>query len=101
MSSDQICQTLMRQRQGHGDAVWSHPPPAFGQMPEGQQKPIVHPLVMGDGQRDGQVMGAPRAPGEQLHAKLWPGLHAHHQAVVEDGESGRLEHEPAYLRMNM
>src|ERR1700750_226824 len=68
--SDQICQALMRQGQWYHDAVRSDPPPAFAQVPQGQEEPVVYARMMGDRERDRQVMGPSSAASEELHAKL-------------------------------
>ena len=70
MCSDQVCQTLVRERQRHRNALLPNPSPTFGKVPEREQEPLVHPLMMGDGQRDGQVMCPPRSAGKQLEAEL-------------------------------
>ncbi len=84
-----------RERDDH--AVRVHPAPALGQVPEHQQQPVVDALVVGDRERDGEVVGAPRAAVEQLDAELRPRDDPLHEPVVEHREPGGLEHHPADL----
>ena len=56
---------------------------------------------MCDRESDGQMVRPPRAPGEQLNAELRPGIHAHDQTVVQDGQSRRLEHEPPHFGLHV
>ncbi len=66
MSADEIRQPLVRERQRHGDALGQNPPPAFRQVPEREQQPIVDPLMVSDRQRDGERVSAARAAVEEL-----------------------------------
>ena len=101
MRSDQICQALMRQGQRYRNALRSDPSPAFGQVPQGQDEPVVHAPVMGDCECDGQVMGPSSATGKELHAKLRPRIHALYQTVIEDRKTSRFEHGPSDLGVNV
>jgi hypothetical protein len=101
MRSDQIRQTLVRQRQGHGDSLRSYATPPLGQVPERQEEPVIHALMVGDCQRDRQMVRAARAASKQLHAELRPGIHARHQTVIENGESRRLEHDPSHFGVDV
>ena len=62
----------MGERQRHDDAVGVHAAPALGQVPEHQQQPVVDALVVGDRERDGEMVRAPGAAVEQLDAELRP-----------------------------
>jgi hypothetical protein len=86
---------------GHADAVRPHLPPALSQVPEGEDETLIDPLMMGDGQAHGQVVGPPSATAERFEAKLWPRIEPHDQAVVEDSQFGRLEHDPADLGLDV
>ena len=99
--SDEMCEALMRQGQWYRNALRSDPSPAFGQVPQGQEQPVVDALVMGDRECDGQVMGPSGATGKEFHAQLRPRVHALDQAVIEDRETSRLEHGPSNLGMNV
>ena len=98
---DQVGQPLMRQRQSHSDALGSNTPPALGQVPEGQQQPIIDALVMGDCQGNRQRVCAPGGAAEELHAELRPRSYACHQTVVEHGQTRRLEHHPGHLGLDV
>jgi hypothetical protein len=76
-------------------------PPALGQVPQGEQPSLVHALVMGDGQRHGQAVGTTGPPAEQLEAELRPRVEAHNEAVIENRQSGWLEHDPTDLGLDM
>ena len=97
MRADDLRQPLMAERQRDDDPVRRHLPPALGEMPERQQQAVVDALVVGDRQRDGEMVRAARATVEQLDAELRPGVDAGHQRVVEDGQARVLEHLPADL----
>ena len=101
MCSDQVGQTLVGERQRHRNALLPNPSPTFGKVPEREQEPLVHPLMMGDGQRDGQVMCPPRSAGKQLEPELRPRIHPHDQTVVQYRQPSRLEHGPAHFRVNV
>ena len=87
----------MAEGQWDGDAVPGHASPALGEVPERQDQPVLDALVMGDGERDREVVGTPCAAREELDAELREGHHALDEPVVQDGEVRRLEHAPAHL----
>src|SRR3954468_15268018 len=101
VSPDEVGEALMAERQGQDDAVGVHATPALGEVPEGQQQPVVDALMVGDGQRDGEMVRAPRAAVEELEAELRPGHDADHQAMVEHGQARGLEHHPADLGLDV
>ncbi len=86
MRPDEIREPLVRKRERYGDAVRPHPTPALGQMPERQQQPVIHPLMMSDGKGDGERVGAPSAAVEELQSKLRPRGHPHHKAMIKHGQ---------------
>ena len=86
MRSDEIRQPLVREWERYGDAVRQNPTPAFGQMPQRQQQPVIDPLMMSNGKGDGERVSAPRPAVEELQSKLRPGGHAHHKAVIEHSQ---------------
>lgn len=101
MGSDKVCQTLVGERQRHCDPLAPNPSPTFGKVPEREQEPVVHPLVMGDRQRDGEVMCPPRPASKQLEAELRPRVHTHDQTVVQHRQPSRLKDHPAHFCMNV
>jgi hypothetical protein len=101
MRPDEICEPLVRKRERYGDAVRQNPPPAFGQMPKREQQPVIDPLMVSDGEGDGECVGAPSPAVEQLQPELRPRVHPHHKAVIEHGQSRGLEDDPANLRLNV
>ena len=70
-------------------------------MPQREQQPVVDPMVMGDRERDREVVRSPRPAVEQLHAQRRPGHDPLHQPVIEHGHRGRLEHLPADLGLDV
>jgi hypothetical protein len=58
-------------------------------------------VVVGDRERDGEMVRPPRAAVEQLHAELRPRHDAHDQAMIEHGQAGVLEHLPPDLRLHV
>ncbi len=88
--ADEIREPLVRKRERYGDAVRQHSTPAFGQMPERQQQPVIDPLMVSDRKGDGERVGAPSPPVEELQSKLRPGGHPHHKAMVKHGQAGGL-----------
>lgn len=101
MRADEIREPLVRKRQRYGDAVRQNSTPAFGQMPEREQQPVVDPLMVSDRKGDGERVGAPSAPVEELQSKLRPRVHPHHKAMIKDGQAGGLQNDPANLRVNV
>ena len=101
VSSDQVREALVRQRQRHDDAVRHDTPPPLRQMPESQKETIVDTLVMGDRKRDRQVVGPAGTAGKELDAELGPRVHANDQPVVEHGKPRRLKNHPADLRVHV
>ena len=83
MRPDEIREALVRKRERYGDAVRQNSTPAFGQMPQRQQQPVIDPLMVRDGQGDGQRVSAPSPAVEEFQPELRPGVHAHHKAVIE------------------
>jgi len=101
MGAHQIREALVGEGKVHHDAVATDPSPALGHVPQREQEPVIDPLVMGDGQRHRELVGAPDAPAEELDPELWPRHHAGHEAVVEHGQAGGLEDRPAHLRSDV
>ena len=64
----------MAERQRQDDPVRRHLAPALGEVPEREQQPVLDALVVGDRERDREVVRAPRAAVEELDAELRPGL---------------------------
>ena len=90
MRADEIREPLVRKRERYGDAVRQNPTPAFGQMPKRQQQPVIDPLMVSDRKGDGERVGAPSPPVEELQSKLRPRGHAHHKAMIKHGQAGGL-----------
>ena len=90
MRADEIREPLMRKRKRYGDPVRQNPTPAFGQMPKRQQQPVIDALMVSDRKGDGERVGAPSPPVEELQSKLRPWVHPHHKAVIKDGQPRRL-----------
>ena len=101
MRADEIREPLVRKRERYGDAVRQNSTPAFGQMPQRQQQPVIDPLMMRDGKGDSERVGAPRPPVEEFKTELRPRVHPHHKTMVKHRQASRLENDPANLRMNM
>jgi hypothetical protein len=87
MRADEIREPLVRKRQRYGDAVRQNSTPAFGQMPEREQQPIIDPLMVSDGKGDGERVGAPSPSVEELQAKLRPRVHPNHKAMIKHGQA--------------
>jgi hypothetical protein len=101
MRADEIREPLVRKRKRDGDAIRQNPPPAFGQMPKRQQQPVIDSLMVSDRQGDGERVGAPSPAVKQFQSKLRPRVHPHHKAMIKHGQAGRLQHNPANLRLNV
>jgi hypothetical protein len=56
VSPDEVGEALVAERQGQDDAVGVHAAPALGEVPEREQQPVVDALMVGDGQRDGEMV---------------------------------------------
>ena len=100
MSADEIRQTLMRERQRHGDALGQDPPPALGQVPEREQQPIIDSLMVSDRKRDRERVSTASPSVEELQPELWPWGHPYDEVMIEYSQSCRLEDDPADLRPN-
>jgi hypothetical protein len=98
MRANKVRQPLMRQRQRHGDALRQDASPALGQMPEREQQPIIDPLMVGDRQRDRERVSPARSAVEELEPELWPRRHPDHQVMVQHGQPGWFQDDPANLR---
>ena len=72
VGADEVGEPLVAERQRDDDARRRHPPPALGEVPEREQQPVVDALVVGDRERDREVVGAPRAAVEELDAERRP-----------------------------
>jgi len=101
MRADEIRKPLMRERQWHGDSIGQNASPAFGQVPERQQQPIIDPLMMSDRERNRERVSAARPSIEELQSKLRPWGHPHDQVMIEHGQPRWLQHDPANLRLDM
>jgi hypothetical protein len=101
MRSDEIREPLVRKRERYCDAVRQDSAPPFGQVPQRQQQPVIDPLMMSDGQGDGERVSAPRPAVEKFQPELRPGGHAHHQAVIEHSQPRGLQDDPANLGLNV
>ena len=97
MGADELGEPPVAEREREHDAVRRDAAPALGQVPERQQEPVVDALVMGDRERDREVVRTARAAAEELDAELRERRDALDDAVVEHREPHRIEHVPADL----
>ncbi len=101
MRSNEVRETLMRKGERDGDSVRQNPTPAFGEVPQRQQQPVIDPLMMSDRKGDSERVGATCPAVEELQSKLWPRGHPHHKAMIEHRQPRGLENDPTNLRVNV